>query len=81
MAKTKQKMITHWRIQGGAADARPLSDQILSFLHTNFPERHSVGPWSPYRVGGPLREILDPPLCNTEDLTVRFSYIYCRMTK
>ena len=59
----KQYYWPRWRIQG-APPAPPLSDQIFSFLHTNFPECHRVGPWRlPYGVGTPpLWEILDPSL-------------------
>ena len=35
--------------KGGAAGARPLSTQILSFLHTNFPQSCRIGPWRPPR--------------------------------
>ena len=39
---------------GGAAGARPLSIQILSFLHTNFLQCRRVGPWRPpYEVSAP----------------------------
>ena len=41
----------------------PLRVPILSFWHTNFTKHSCVGSWrSPYEVGAPLREILDPPL-------------------
>ena len=44
----------YWRIQG-APPAPPQTTQILSFLHTNFPERRCVGPWYPtYGVGAPF---------------------------
>ena len=54
----------HWQIQGALLACAPLSDQILSFLHTNFLECHCIRPWHPpYRVSAPpLQEILDPPL-------------------
>ena len=48
---------------GGWGQPPPPSDQILSFVHTNFPECHHIGPWQlPYGSASPLREILDPPL-------------------
>ena len=39
----------HWRIQGGAAGARPPTqqDQFLLFLHTFSPKSVRVGGWCP----------------------------------
>ena len=39
----------HWRVQGAPPVSAPLSIQIPSFLHTNFPQRHHVRPWCPPR--------------------------------
>ena len=45
---------------GGAAGARPLRVQILSFWHTHFSKRSRLGSWrTPCEVGAPPREILD----------------------
>ena len=44
----------HWRIQGAPLVRAPPSVQILSFLHTNFPQCRRIGPWRPpYEVGAP----------------------------
>ena len=55
---------------GGSTGMRPPRGQILSFWHTNFSKRSCLGSWrSPYEVGAPLREILDPLLyINTNGL-------------
>ena len=54
----------HWRIQGGAAGARPpQQDQILSFSHTFLPKSVQIGGWHPPNgLAPPQEEILDLPL-------------------
>ena len=45
-----------WRIQGGAAGARPPRVQILSFWHTNFSKRSCLGSWRPPTRSAPPYE-------------------------
>ena len=66
---------------GGATGERPPSTQILSFLHTNFPQCHHVGPWHPpYGVGAPTFDILYSSLqwysWGTQSKTATWYYIF-----
>ena len=48
--------------RGRTRQAPPLRDPIFSFRHTNFTKQPCWEFAPPYKVGAPIREILDPPL-------------------